>query len=325
MPDYKTHHWLARKVGGVVGILLAFITFVGTFDPFKSVCIGLIAYGATIAGGVVPDIDRSQSNQHFKFASRPYKQFVRLIQLLVMVVIFLSFVSSSSGISTSEQALRGALIGGVGVVIIRLVPDLLHAIMPGHRNLIHSPLFWGIMSILGILGVRQLLKSLAATPFAISYLPLAIGVPIFLGVVTHVSLDVVNNYVREYAPGPLQGRAADVIPWIPTHKPVIADIPQLARIAFDSRAPWTIRFFVGLTALYGLIPIDLISDTILGIGWIEDFVIYLNLRATVYSGYRREEGIIDSTKRRAATVGKIYIPTVLLIVTSSVSYFIWIA
>lgn len=320
MPDYETHHWLARKVGIVVGILLGFITFMGTFHPIKSVFIGLIAYAATIAGGVVPDIDLSQPNRNLRFASIPYKQLVRLIQLLITVGTFLIYVSYSSGMSTVGQAFIGALIGGVGIVTIRSVPDLLHAVMPGHRKITHSPIFWALMSVFGIFAVRRLLKFLEVAPFVIAYLPLAIGVPILLGVITHVSLDVVNNYVRDYAPDPVKSRAAKLAPWIPKHKPVIADIPQLARIVFDGRAPWSIRFFVILTALYGLMPLDLISDAILGIGWIEDFVIYLNLRGTVYSGYQRQVGIIDSSKRRVATVGKVYIPTILLIIFVTLSY-----
>lgn len=335
MPNYETHLWLARKVGVFVGILLTIITFITGLWRFsidiisvliRAIIIGAIGYYSTLAGGVAPDIDLSQPSGTLSYASIPYKKLVGLSRLLIAIsFLFVVVTIIEQGVDVA-QAIRAIVIAGLGIIIIRAVPDFLHRVMPSHRKLTHELPFWGIMGLLGILAIQLLLREVGVDPFIEAYLPLAIGIPIFLGVVTHVSLDTVNNYVQAYAPDALQARAAQLAPWVPKTKPVIADIPQLLRIILDSRAPWTIRLFVVITFLYGIVPVDLISEAVLGpIGYIEDLGIYLSLRRTVYSGYRHEEGLLATLRRELSTVFKIYIPVFIFSVLIVVSYLIWIS
>jgi uncharacterized membrane protein YkvA (DUF1232 family) len=193
--------------------------------------------------------------------------------------------------------------------------------MPAHRKLTHELSFWGLTGILGVLAIQKLLQWIWVDPFIQTFLPIGVGLPIFLGVVTHLSMDTVQTYVREYDPDPLKQRAAQLAPWVPKYKPIFVDIPQLARIALDRTAPRSIRLFVLVTALYGVIPLDLIPDTIIGIGWTEDLAIYLGLRRTVYSGYQHGEGVTGSLKRQLTTVLKIYVPVLILSLFAIFAYF----
>lgn len=79
-----------------------------------------------------------------------------------------------------------------------------------------------------------------------------------------------------------------------------------------------------LTAAYGLSPFDLISDAIIGIGWIEDLGIYLSLRRTVYSGYHRDEGVIATIRRELSTIFKLCIPIFMIALFCIIVYFVWI-
>lgn len=322
MPDYEDHLWLAKKVGFVVGLILAFVTFVGgVFDHSSpgitsvgvlSGIIGLIGYYSTLVGGAAPDIDLSRPTDSLVTASIPYRKLVKSLQLLVSLIVLFGYTSFVDSRTVVAQA-GGAIVAGSFVIItVRLIPDILHRMMPVHRTTTHSLGFWMIIGLLSIFTTHQIVTWFQGDSFINTYISMAIGVPIFLGAFTHASMDTVNNYVRDYAPEPVKRKAAELAPWVPKHKPVLSDIPQLGRIAFDKTAPFSIRIFVVFTALYGIMPLDLISDFIPLIGWTDDLGIYLGLREAVYSGYYYNEGIIDTFRREMATAFKIYVPVLLL-------------
>lgn len=157
---------------------------------------------------MAPDIDLSQSSDTLEYASIPFRKLVTLVRLLIAVVVLFVFVVVTSERDFLTQSI-GVILGvSVGIVIIRAVPDFLHRLMPGHRKLTHELPFWVITGLLGVLAIHHLLRRIESTAHIQTYLPLAVGIPIVLGVVTHISMDTVSNYVRSYAPDPVKRRAA---------------------------------------------------------------------------------------------------------------------
>lgn len=327
MPNYATHRWLARKVGIAAGVSLALATLLATFSIGLAVLVGAVAYYSTIVGGVLPDIDQSQPRRTLRYGSIPYKKLVALLRLATVIAIFLLWGVYTEGSSTISQVLSGIVLASVGIVLIRAIPDILHQILPGHRKGLHELAFWGIASLFGMLLVQKIVEGLQMSASIITFLPLAVGVPIFLGTVTHITSDSIKTFVNDNVPKPILKKAdhkvSQLAPWVPKHKPVIADIPQILRIAFDRRAPSSVRLFVLFTAAYGMMPLDLIPDAILGIGWTEDLGIYLSLRNTVYNGYRHDEGILEAAKRTVETIS-LYISIVLLVILGLIMHFFWV-
>lgn len=312
MPGFEAHQWLARKVGVVIGPLVAGIAFIGglisSSSPglamlaAESILIGFVGYYSTLVGGAAPDIDLSQSRENLQYASIPYRKFTKSLQLLVAVLLFFTV---STFIRTGEfvtQTIGTTLAVALGIIVLRSIPDFLHRFMPAHRKITHDLLFWGLMGCLGFITVQKILLQFKADVFVRTYLPVAVSLPIFLGVVTHVSMDTVESYVQAYAPAPVKQRVSQLAPWVPKYKPILLDIPQLLKIIRDRRAPWSVRLSVILTFAYGVMPLDLITDVIPIIGWTDDLAIYLSLRNSVYEGYRHEEGIIEGVRRYLSTI-----------------------
>lgn len=327
MPNYGTHRWLARKVGIVAGVSLAIATFLATFTIGLAVLVGFVAYYSTIVGGVLPDIDQTQPGKTLKYGSIPYKKLVALLRLVTVIAIFLIWGIYTEGGSTVFQVLSGVVLASVGIALVRAVPDILHRFLPGHRKGLHEWAFWGITSLFGMLLIQDIVEGLQMSPSVTTFLPLAVGIPIFLGTVTHITSDSVKTFVTDNVPEPIlkkaDQKASQLAPWVPKHKPVIADIPRLLRIAVDRRAPPSIRLFVLFTAAYGLMPLDLIPDGFLIIGWTEDLGLYLSLRNTVYNGYHHDEGIREAAKRTVETIS-LYISVVLLVIFGLIIHFFWV-
>lgn len=306
MPHYESHLWFAQKVGVFVSTLFFLFCFIMglVFYPldltslfFLSLLLAIVSYYSTVIGGVIPDIDLSRPSNSLKTASIPYRILVNVVKFSLIIFILFHYANRIQfGLAYTQ--LFGGIIGiVVMIVVVRLIPDILHYFMPPHRGLTHRPIVWFVMGIFSVLLVSEILQSIYVGEFVQSFLPLAIGIPVFLGTVTHTSMDTAADYVRDYAPDPVKRQAMNLAPWVPKHKPIIVDIPRLARIAFDSRAPLSIRIFVIFTFAYGMIPLDLINSFIPIIGWIDDLFIYLTMRGSVYRGYNQDIGFRESLSR----------------------------
>lgn len=199
MPNYATHQWLARKVGIAAGVSLAIATF--TFG--LAVLVGVVAYYSTIVGGILPDIDQSQPRKTLKYGSIPYRKLVALLRLATVTAIFLIWGIYTEGGSTITQILSGIILASVGIVLVRAIPDILHRFLPGHRKGLHELAFWGLASLFGMLLIQNIVEGLQMSPSVTTFLPLAVGVPIFLGTVTHITSDSIKTFVTENVPEPI--------------------------------------------------------------------------------------------------------------------------
>jgi len=301
MPNYETHLWLAQKIGLIIGVVVAFLTFIGGYFAqiqgvsliLISIILGAVSYYSTQIGGVMPDIDLSQPRETLHYASIPYRRLVKLLQL-ILVILAAFVVNYSGGIESITLGWALAMLAvTTAIIMIRTVPDILHLLMPAHRRATHSITYWFITGIVGIMLIRFLLLRAQIGSFLVLYLPLAVCIPIFLGAIIHISTDRADSYVKTNVPDSVRQGTRQLAPWVPKHKPIFVDIPQLIRIGVSKQTPWSIRFWITITFLYGLIPIDLINSFIPVIGWIDDMLIYMALRDKVYN-YDTEFSFIET-------------------------------
>ncbi len=196
MPGFGTHRALGLIAGLFISGVAFFVTLLTTLAVGQALFIAGVAYGATVIGSVIPDIDLSQPRQSLKYGSIPYKGLVKALRVGLVVVATLA-VLNLSGIDSPWTL--GKLLLGLAVVLFGLVkaPDILHRIMPRHRGKTHQMSWWVVSGVAGILVLRDLFTRLEMTPFAITYLPPAIALPLAVGAACHIALDVVVSAVKK--------------------------------------------------------------------------------------------------------------------------------
>jgi uncharacterized membrane protein YkvA (DUF1232 family) len=308
VPSFEFHYWLGKKVGIVIAVVSGVAAIFLTFDLAWTILAMLVGYYSTVVGSVAPDIDLSQPNNTLKYASKPYRQLILLINFLIVIVLALSLAMYNQGDVGIKNAVVSA--GGVGltIVAIRLIPDFLHSIMPKHRGITHGFLFWTLMSAVFGYTIYQLLAFLGYTSVALTLLPATIGVAVLMGAFTHISSDSISTIIKHYVPE----SARNYFPWVPRKLPILLDLPKLLKVLFDRRAPNSVRLLVVFTAIYGIYPVDAIPDVVPIIGWIDDFSVYLYLRQTIYSSYKQKMGVIENITHDIQLFNRVIIPALLL-------------
>lgn len=308
MPDFESHYWLGKKVGTVTALLGGLATLVLTFDPAWTLLGVILGYYSTVVGSVAPDIDLSQPKGTLKYSSIPYRQFILVCNFLIVVCLALGLSMYNQGGIELRDAIISTVAVGSAIVLIRVLPDLLHEIMPKHRGITHGFTFWIVMS--GVFGytIHWLLSFLGYTSIILNLLPAIVGVGVLMGSFTHVSSDSVSTLVKKHVPSSM----GDRLPWVPRKLPILFDLPSLLKVGLDKRAPTSVRFLVVLTAGYAVLPFDIISDLIPIIGWSDDFGIYMYLRRTVYNSYERDIGVIAGIRRDFHLLDRVILPALIL-------------
>ena len=300
MPLFEAHKRLAQKIGYVLGSLLGIIALVDTGDiVFSGIVFSLSLFSVYVGGGA-PDID--------SYSSIPRRKFNRLMQLTAAgVLVAIALYVGGILVNFSGSPL---LIGAVSVSlpaigwVVRSIPERIQQIMPPHRGLLHTVGFWAFVTAITYLSIRTGLQSLEASSFVVTYFPIVCTLSFLVGAIGHIAQDRAASFVKE---NPVVGKA---VSWAPTKKPVILDIPQFVRIFFRRGTPWTVRLMVIGVILYGVMPLDVITDVIPILGWSDDFGTYLFLRETVYRAAETGESAVHS----ALSVMRSWFVTISLIV-----------
>lgn len=308
MPGFETHYWLGKKAGIVCGTLSAGVMAIVTFDPAWTLLGVLLGYYSAVAGGVVPDIDLSQPRNSLKYASKPYRQLVLFINLVIVVSLSLGLSVYNQGGLDFGQAVVSITAIGLAIALIRMFPDILHNLMPKHRGTTHQISFWMIMSVASGYVIHRLLLSLGFTSPVSSVLPAILAVGVLMGIFTHISADTISTVAKKHAPERLQSH----LPWVPKKLPILLDIPGLLKVGIDKRTPTSVRLLVVFTVVYGFLPVDVVSDLIPVIGWADDFSIYLYLRRTVYHSYEQNRGVLKSLKRDFVLLDRVVLPALII-------------
>lgn len=294
MPNYEFHRSLGKKAGLIIGVLSGLATLVYTFDVLWGISGALIGYYSTVLGSVAPDVDLSQSREGLKYSSNPYKKLVRFINFIIITTLTFVLIEHNSNNVGIESIILSAGLVGITIGIVRIIPDLLHSIMPKHRGLTHYPfVFWIPTSILSAYSIYWLLSLFEFPSIAKKIFPVIIGVSILTGAVTHILSDSLSTAKKTHTPEWME-RTPD---WVPRKYPLIYDIIPLSKIAINKQAPVSIRLFVIFTIGYALYPFDLISNLIPVIGWVDDFSIYLYLRHIVYNGFQEDLTLRETLQR----------------------------
>lgn len=316
MSNYETHYSIASKAGGAVAVVFGLTTLVTTFDLVWTLFAVLVGYYATVVGGIAPDIDQSQPFRTFRFASVPYRKFTRLLGFATVLTALFLFVKYNPQDSTIEGTFL-SLVGLVGVLMsIRLLPDLLHSVMPKHRGLLHKFRFWLIVSVVVGVLLHVLLRGRGYPLFVHTYLPVILATGAAMGVVTHISTDLVSSFVK-----------TDVrprLPWTPRRLPPLLDLPILILIFFSRRTPWSIRFLVIGVLAYFLLPVDIIPDYLLGLGYGDDLALYWILRQHIYVGYKEGLSVGETLERELVVFTRVIVPAIILALAVAVGFVVYI-
>lgn len=284
MPLYEAHKRFAQKIGYVLGGFLGIIALVDTGNIISGGMVSSLSLLFAYVGGAAPDID--------SHSSIPRRKFDRLMQLIVAgvlgTVLYTGMVFTDfNGNPLLISAVSAFSIPTIGW-IVQSVPNGIQQIMPPHRGALHTIGFWAAVAAFAYLSMRTGLQKIGASSFVITYFPIACMVSFLVGAISHIAQDRAASFVNR---NPVVGKAVN---WAPTKKPVVFDIPQFARIFFRRGTPWTVRLMVIGVVLYGILPLDVISDIIPVVGWSDDFGMYLFLRGTVYRAAETGEGAIRS-------------------------------
>lgn len=228
----EVNRWLAREVGILLAVLLALVSLVGSLAPVRALFVGVVAYASTLVGGAVPDAD-VESGMDATYSSSVARYLVALGRFLVAVVALLAVLALDSEAPVVAGGLAGAVVATVALGLVRALPDLLRQYVPRY-GLPVELLFWTLASLGGMVAARLALRALGAAPFAVQYLPPAVGVPVFVGVVVHVPLRAGRAAVRRYAPVPVERRVLR-LELRPAGATVRDRVPLLVRFAFDRK------------------------------------------------------------------------------------------
>lgn len=311
MPDFDYHYSIGRKIAFVVAALSGVGVVLLTFNMVYGMLAAFVGYYSTILGSVLPDVDQSQPRATLKYASIPYRRLVSTINLLVILSLALALTTTDySGLNTSSVLL--SLVGvGLAIVVIRLIPEILHQIMPKHRGMTHKATKFWIPMGLASAGTTYWILSFVNLPRSIhiSY-PIIIGGSILAGAFTHISADSAETFIKNNIPQTIRSEAS----WVPRKLPIFLDIPSLLRVALDRRAPLSVRGSVVFVVGYALVPFNLIPNVIPVIGWIDDFTLYLLLRESVYSSYERNSGILSGLRYQFCSFRRGFILTIEIMV-----------
>lgn len=294
MPKFATHHRLALAVGLFAGVCLFIVTLIGTQSIGNAIMVGVIAFAAKVSGGHAPDIDLSQPAQTLTYASRPFKYFLWVIRAIIFGVLFV-ILAALQGMAIVDRVFASLLLIGGTIYLIKDLPDLFHRVMPSHRTLLHEVSFWlGTGVGLGYLSHYILSLVTGRSVFTV-YVTTAISMSVLLGAIRHISSDRISTFVKTRISAPVRRRLRRISAGITP--PVILDLPRLGRIALSSRAPTSIRALVVGIAAYGLMPVDIITDAFVGVGYVDDVSVYLFLRRIAHAGYQYDEVFLQATKR----------------------------
>lgn len=293
MPNFEFHYRFGKRVGLLIGLFAGIFSLILTFDPVWAIFGALVGYYSTVVGSVAPDIDLSRPKDSLKSASIPYRKLISIINFIIILVLVLGLARFNQNGIEILNALISAFAVVITIVAIRLVPDVLHRVMPVHRTKIHQISFWFVMSTISAIIVYYLLKSRSYPSTAIFLIPGIIWFSIPAGAFTHISSDIFSTLTKydniESVP-----QAPD---WVPYRLPIVLDLIPMSKIVIDKQAPLSVRFLVVFTFGYILFPSDIIPDLFLFLGWIDDFLIYSYLRQTVYNSYQENNGIALNIKQ----------------------------
>lgn len=192
MPNFRAHRTLGLVVGFPISALLSLFTLVTTFAFDKAFFIGLIAYAATVAGSVAPDVDISRPRSSLRSSSIPYRGLVMYLRAVLVFVATVLVINLAD--ITSVYGIAILVLGVVSAFyLVANLPDFLHRVMPKHRGITHNLVPWVIVAVAGTIWLRGLLVHVGATRFAVSYLPVAVAPPMAFGAFCHISLDIVDG------------------------------------------------------------------------------------------------------------------------------------
>lgn len=298
MPNYQTHIHIGKYIGLFAGLVSGILSLLITFDPIWGVLGAVIGYYSTVIGSIAPDVDLSRPNETLNSASIPYRKLISALNFGIVIVLVFGLARFNQGSIGILSALGSVFAVGVAVVAIRLVPDILHEVMPIHRTKTHQPTFWLIMSSISAIAIHRLLEIGGLPSILATLMPVIIWFSMFIGAFTHISSDYVSTLAKRHD---LDSRANTPV-WVPTRLPLIMDLIPMLKIVIDRRAPSSVRFLVVLTVGYALSPVDLISDVIPFLGWTDDFMVYLYLRRTVYNTYEENVGALEYIKKQVLDV-----------------------
>lgn len=242
MVRYEVHRWLAREVGVLLAVLLSLVALVGALDPAGALLVGIVAYTSTLVGGVVPDAAVGEPGLDATYSSEAYRYLVALGRFVLAVVALLALLALDHPDPVVAGGLVGVAVVAVSLAILRALPDLLHRYIPW-RWLPVELSYWTLMSLGAIVAVRLVLRALDVEAFATQYLPLAVGVPVVVGIVAHISLDAARGPLHRYAPVPVERRVLRR-ELSPTGSTVVDRLPHLVRFAFDQQLAWRARGIV---------------------------------------------------------------------------------
>lgn len=242
MSGHELHRWLARETGVLLAVLLALVALVGTLEPVTALLVGAVAYTSALVGGRAPDADAGQSGLDETYRSGPYRYLVALGRFLVTVVALLAALALAGEGPVVAGGLAGVAVLAVALGVVRALPDLLSRFLPRRGLPVELP-FWVLASLGGMVAARQVLLGFDATAVAVQYLPLAVGVPIVVGVVARVPLDAARRTLHRYAPAPVERRVLRR-ELGPTGSRALDRVPLLLRFAFDRRLGWRGRLAV---------------------------------------------------------------------------------
>lgn len=242
MVRYEVHRWLAREVAVLLAALLALVALVRALDPAGALLVGVVAYTSTLVGGIVPDAAVGEPGLDATYRSEAYRYLVALGRFVLAVVAMLALLA----LDRPDPVVAGGLVRVAAVAValgfLRALPDILHRYVSWRRLPVELS-YWTLASLGVMIAVRLVLRVLEVAVFARQYLPLAVGIPVFVGVVAHVSLDAARGPLHRYAPAPVERRVLRR-ELSPTGSTVVDRVPHLVRFAFDHQLAWRARGIV---------------------------------------------------------------------------------
>lgn len=187
MPNYETH-LTAGALAGVFGAMVYITTLGGYFQSNDAVGVSLLMCAGVLVGSILPDIDHPDS------IPRRLLDFYLCLGLAGGAFWFVFQTVSSSGLPSGGAAAVAVLPAVfVGALAAWIVPPTLDFIIPGHREIIHNPVFWASVLALPAVAIwkQALPTSIVPQPIgAVIVAPLLLAA--FAGVMVHLSLDGIS-------------------------------------------------------------------------------------------------------------------------------------
>lgn len=186
MPGFDEH----LRGAAVVGLIVAVVTGGSVYEVYgweASIMIGVGTFLGVTFSGVLPDIDSD--------SSIPRRYFVRGLIVAVLGAL-LHFTGSIEMLLGSGSSILPDLGGGglyslvaIAALVYFVTPRIVSEVMPKHRGLLHSLLFWAAIFLSLGLSFRLGLISVPGPGFLTYRVLPAVSIACILGVMVHLTMD----------------------------------------------------------------------------------------------------------------------------------------